>query len=722
MSADLLVPFQCHGTMQGMGHVGRGQGRTARVVRQQAGEDLMKSRARVASQRHVLAHRISAGLVLLILVAVFLIVPAHGQAEDDESPATVGPITGAQTMWSIANENRPDTRASIPQFMLAFVERNPDAFIAGNVNLLREGVILEVPTVEDALAISTDEAQRRLDEQMEWFSGLSREERVALRDTAEGELPPVIEDPEPAVEPDEVAPDPETVLEPEEAIVEPEPEPEVPEFLEPEAAPDPEDVDVVPEPAPIPDTEVTIVDEVPEPDPLFDPVPTEPEEEVLPEAPDRMPDPIFEPDPDPQPDRPGDQPHDMPTPAVADPDTPAPTEPAPPMTPGPGPEPGWMDRVSWWMWAGPALVLLLGMLLILRIIGRRREAAMLESESPTESSGQANASSSTTAAAIPAAAVDSIEEDAPEDHPEDGSESMDDDADSPWAKFEDSVVVSEPDVEEPTAVLEGAHPAEQDGEEASDEDESEEFDWLEVDDEQGHEPAGAVPDANSEPDPSQDSGPPVHDSAAGEEDRDQGEALSPDLEEEFDLAEFSRIPPDTGQELDEPDEPDEPEPPTEEPEFDLTNFDFDDTMTDDEDQTVLQEESPVDDDIDDSVPEPSGKGLDDLDEIMSRDLHDAGLLEGNEEEERTEVAPPPVDESDSPADAAPEADESSDEDEATGDQPRLNDQEAEVMIDLARLTADGGDEQYARDLLVEVIRDGSEKMAEEARKLQASLR
>ena len=709
--------------MQGMGHVGRGQGRTARVVRQQAGMDQMKSRARVETQRHILGQRISACLVVVMLVTVFLIVPAFGQdGEEDESPATVGPITGAQTMWSIANENRPDTRASIPQFMLAFVERNPDAFIAGNVNLLREGVILEVPSVEEALAIPSDEAQRRLDEQMAWFSDLSREERMALRETAESELPTVIEDPEPAVEPDEVAPDPEAVLEPEEAIVEPEPEPEpeVPEILEPEAAPDPEPLDVVPEPAPAPEADVTIVDEVPEPDPVFDPAeeptPAEAEPELLPESPESIPDPDprLTPEEDPLPET-------DPAPREAEVDSPPAS--APPIAPGPGPEPGWMDRVSWWMWAMAALVLLLGLLLILQIIGRRREAAMIESELPADSSAQATTASPAAVAAIATDRLDSVEEEAPEasgDDAGDNAAQSDDDPDSAWANFEESVMGSEPDVEAPTAVLDGAHPAEQADEKVSDEKEPE-FDWLELDDAQASGPDAAVSGAESGADLMREPQPPEPESATAEEDRDPNEGSSPEPEEEFDLAEFSRIPPDTDQKLD---EPDEPEAQSEEPEFDLTNFDFDDTMTGDEDQTVVQDESPVDDDIDDAVPERSGKGLDDLDEIMSRDLQGAGLMDEDEEEERTEIAPPDV--SDSPADKVGEVDESSanesqDRDETTSEAPRLNDQEAEVMIDLARLTADGGDEPYARDLLAEVIRDGSKKMAEEARKLRESL-
>lgn len=150
-----------------------------------------------------------AGMTGLLLVIVLVILAISASAQDDSTPAvdTVGPISGAQTLWSIANESRPDRRANINQFMLAFVERNPDAFILGNINLMKEGVILEVPTVEEALRIPVAEAQRRVDEQMREFSELSRAELDALRQTARAPLP----EPETTIEVDpevaEVEPD-----------------------------------------------------------------------------------------------------------------------------------------------------------------------------------------------------------------------------------------------------------------------------------------------------------------------------------------------------------------------------------------------------------------------------------------------------------------------------------------------------------------------------------
>src|SRR5690606_11319509 len=56
-----------------------------------------------------------------------------------------GPTVATDTLWSIASAVRPDDGVSIQQMMLALVRANPEAFIDGNVNGLRRGVILNIP-------------------------------------------------------------------------------------------------------------------------------------------------------------------------------------------------------------------------------------------------------------------------------------------------------------------------------------------------------------------------------------------------------------------------------------------------------------------------------------------------------------------------------------------------------------------------------------------------
>ena len=49
--------------------------------------------------------------------------------------------------------------ATIEQMMVALLRQNPDAFIHGNVNLLRDGAMLRLPPAEDVLRIPADQAR-----------------------------------------------------------------------------------------------------------------------------------------------------------------------------------------------------------------------------------------------------------------------------------------------------------------------------------------------------------------------------------------------------------------------------------------------------------------------------------------------------------------------------------------------------------------------------------
>jgi pilus assembly protein FimV len=51
---------------------------------------------------------------------------------------------------------------TLDQMLLAMVRANPEAFIEGNVNLLREGAQVQLPNTQEALHISAEEAQQTL--------------------------------------------------------------------------------------------------------------------------------------------------------------------------------------------------------------------------------------------------------------------------------------------------------------------------------------------------------------------------------------------------------------------------------------------------------------------------------------------------------------------------------------------------------------------------------
>lgn len=76
-----------------------------------------------------------------------------------------GPVSSNDTLWAIANRMRPDGDVSIQQTMLAIQRLNPEAFIDSNINLLRRGQILRVPSKDEILALTSREAIREVAQQ-----------------------------------------------------------------------------------------------------------------------------------------------------------------------------------------------------------------------------------------------------------------------------------------------------------------------------------------------------------------------------------------------------------------------------------------------------------------------------------------------------------------------------------------------------------------------------
>lgn len=62
------------------------------------------------------------------------------------------------TLWEIARELRPDSSVSIQQMMLALLRTNPDAFINDNINWLKAGADLWMPSDFEMQALSAAEA------------------------------------------------------------------------------------------------------------------------------------------------------------------------------------------------------------------------------------------------------------------------------------------------------------------------------------------------------------------------------------------------------------------------------------------------------------------------------------------------------------------------------------------------------------------------------------
>ena len=65
-------------------------------------------------------------------------------------------------LWHIAAQLRPDRSVTIQQTMLAIQKHNPHAFIKGNINLIKAGAVLTAPSLKQIKAISVKEAKQEV--------------------------------------------------------------------------------------------------------------------------------------------------------------------------------------------------------------------------------------------------------------------------------------------------------------------------------------------------------------------------------------------------------------------------------------------------------------------------------------------------------------------------------------------------------------------------------
>ncbi len=77
-----------------------------------------------------------------------------------------GPVKSSETLWVIATRTRPDKGVSVEQMMMALQRANPTAFRRGNINLLRQGVVLKVPDRAFMSKFSKREARAAFQQQM----------------------------------------------------------------------------------------------------------------------------------------------------------------------------------------------------------------------------------------------------------------------------------------------------------------------------------------------------------------------------------------------------------------------------------------------------------------------------------------------------------------------------------------------------------------------------
>jgi pilus assembly protein FimV len=84
--------------------------------------------------------------------------PAAAEPSADTGSQVYGPVVANQTLWEIALESRASRELTVQQTMLAIQRLNPEAFIDNNINLLKKGAVLRLPSADEVRSLSLSEA------------------------------------------------------------------------------------------------------------------------------------------------------------------------------------------------------------------------------------------------------------------------------------------------------------------------------------------------------------------------------------------------------------------------------------------------------------------------------------------------------------------------------------------------------------------------------------
>ncbi len=93
------------------------------------------------------------------------VVAAPKPAPAPAAAGDFGPVADGKTLWSIANQVRPDASVSVNQVMLALLRVNPEAFTDSNINRLKSGAVLRIPNRDEIATLTPDDAAALVREQ-----------------------------------------------------------------------------------------------------------------------------------------------------------------------------------------------------------------------------------------------------------------------------------------------------------------------------------------------------------------------------------------------------------------------------------------------------------------------------------------------------------------------------------------------------------------------------
>ncbi|MCR9279155.1 MAG: hypothetical protein NXH85_14415 [Pseudomonadaceae bacterium] len=102
-----------------------------------------------------------------------------GQSADGKYGAT----DRNDTLWQIAERTRPSSSLTVQQYMLAIQRMNPEAFINNNINYLKAGYTLDLPSENEARSLSAAEASGEVAQQTQEWRDIRSGRVPAARDS-----------------------------------------------------------------------------------------------------------------------------------------------------------------------------------------------------------------------------------------------------------------------------------------------------------------------------------------------------------------------------------------------------------------------------------------------------------------------------------------------------------------------------------------------------------
>ncbi len=105
---------------------------------------------------------------------------SYQNAQSGLSNNRYGPIRNSETLWEVALKTRPQQSITVQQMMMALLEENSDAFIKRNINGLKAGYTLDIPTVEQIKNLTAKQALEAVKAQHSSWADRNSQPEVAV--------------------------------------------------------------------------------------------------------------------------------------------------------------------------------------------------------------------------------------------------------------------------------------------------------------------------------------------------------------------------------------------------------------------------------------------------------------------------------------------------------------------------------------------------------------